>query len=125
MISRTAGPLRSFRLRVERLEERRMLDGNLLVTTPLDVADPDDGILSLREALLGAKQSADGDVIQFDESLAGATIQLDPALGSLVVDSDADMLIFFLLEEEEDAPVDVILEALPDLANLAPMTRDM
>ena len=57
----------------------------------LDVVNPDDGVLSLREAVLAASTSEGPDVIQFAESLANTTIQLDAALGSLVIDSELDI----------------------------------
>jgi hypothetical protein len=77
---------------LEPLEERRLLAGDpLLVNTALEDANPLDAVVSLREALLTASGNEGADVIQFDTSLAGATIQLDSSLGSLVVDSDVEI----------------------------------
>jgi hypothetical protein len=64
------------RLRLEALENRRLLT---TVTTNLDVLDPDDGVISLREAI---RDTISG-IINFDTSLNGATIKLDPNIGAL------------------------------------------
>src|SRR4051812_9877759 len=57
----------------EPLETRRLLTLGLLytVTTELDVVDPADGLLSLREAVNKSNQSADlDDTVAFAASLA-------------------------------------------------------
>ena len=46
------------------------------VDTELDVVDAGDGLTSLREAISAANGMMDSDVIEFDSSLAGKTIQL-------------------------------------------------
>ena len=50
--------------------------GSLVVTTALDVFDPNDGLTSLREAVDYANTHVGDDVITFDSSLAGQTITL-------------------------------------------------
>jgi hypothetical protein len=62
------------RLGVEPLEDRRVLA--VLVDTHLDVVDDDDGLTSLREAIIATNAAPGADVIDFDPSLAGKTIQL-------------------------------------------------
>ena len=73
--------------------------GNWLVTTNQDVVDPDDGLVSLREAIDGAQ---DGDTILFDDSLAGTTIALNgtyfDVTKSLTIDASN------LWNQENDAP---------------------
>src|SRR5262245_12583630 len=58
-----------FRPRLEALEER-WLPSTLSVTTALDVVDPNDGVVSLREAISDAQS---GDTIRFSDSLSGKT----------------------------------------------------
>ena len=54
----------------------------LVVTTAEDVIDADDGLVSLREAILAA---GNGDVITFADELLDSTITLDADLGGLVI----------------------------------------
>ncbi len=63
------------RLGFEALEKRRVL-ASLVVTTAGDTVDPDDGVLSLREAISLANQNAEADEITFDRSLDGVPITL-------------------------------------------------
>ncbi|MCC9602648.1 dockerin type I domain-containing protein [Stieleria sp. JC731] len=49
---------------------------SFVVTTDLDVVDSQDGLTSLREAIILANNTSGSDTITFDESLAGATITL-------------------------------------------------
>ena len=42
-----------------------------LVTSKADVIDPDDGVMTLREAVYAANQTGPGDFVEFDPSLAG------------------------------------------------------
>jgi hypothetical protein len=65
----------SRRLRIEPLEERRMLAA-YLVNTEVDSVDPNDGFTSLREAIASANAAPGADTIDFDASLAGKTILL-------------------------------------------------
>ncbi|TWU60761.1 hypothetical protein Poly51_10420 [Rubripirellula tenax] len=61
------------RLRMESLEMRRVL-ASLVVTTPSDVVDANDGLVSLREAISTANENTDVDEITFDASVfSGAT----------------------------------------------------
>jgi parallel beta-helix repeat protein len=62
-------------LRFERLENRRLL-AVTTVNTELDSIDPNDGFVSLREAIVGANAAAGPDTIDFDTSLSGKTILL-------------------------------------------------
>ncbi len=56
----------------------------IIVTTPLDVVDATDNLISLREAIAYAADSTLGDTITFDAALNNATITL--AEGQLVLD---------------------------------------
>ena len=60
----------------------------IVVDTNVDENDGDfsEGDLSLREALVRAKELDRAQIITFDESLTNQTIVLDPSLGALVVD---------------------------------------
>jgi hypothetical protein len=69
-------PARS-RPRLEALEDR-CLPSTLTVTTPLDEVNPNDGVLSLREAIQQANPATPGgDTIVFANSLNGQTITLN------------------------------------------------
>ncbi len=60
--------------RIERLEDRHML-ATYVVDSKLDVIDPNDGVLTLREALTAANASPDeDDVIRFAESSYGSIL---------------------------------------------------
>ena len=58
----------------------------LTVTTDLDVIDANDGVLSLREAIIQANSNSHEETIQFAPSLQGATIEL--TLGGLPTITD-------------------------------------
>ena len=70
----------------QKLEPKNLLT-TLTVTTTSDVVDLNDGLISLREAIFAANDNAaygdaaagdvTGDVIQFDPSIAGGTIELN------------------------------------------------
>lgn len=79
--------LSSRSLRLEELEDRRLLSATHWVNTNLDVVDADDDFLSLREAITAAES---GDTIKFENSVDWATesIKLDTTLGQLVIDKD-------------------------------------
>ncbi len=62
--ARPAGGLRPRRLRLESLEDRRLL-AVFDVTTFADVIDPVDGVTSLREAVIAANANAGDDTITF------------------------------------------------------------
>src|SRR5262245_22447920 len=64
---------RRFRPSIEMLEDRAV-PAVLSVATSLDVVEPNDGVLSLREAISAAAPS--GDTINFNSSLSGQTIAL-------------------------------------------------
>ena len=81
-------PAARYRPRIEVLEDR-LTPSTLTVTTPLDAVDLNDGLFSLREAILAASS---GDQITFDQSLSGSTINLDPARGQLLINKDLDIL---------------------------------
>ena len=66
------------RLLVEQFEDRTV--PSYLVTTPLDVVDPNDGVLSLREAVQAANATPGADVIRFAPRVHGTI-----ALGELRV----------------------------------------
>lgn len=87
--------IRPRRLTLEVLEQRTLLDAgpSIIVSTVSDNDDGDHspGNLSLREALGLAAVSPEADLIQFDSSLAGGTIELLSAFGQLVVDSDVEI----------------------------------
>lgn len=63
-------------------ESQNMIDApSTTVTTELDVDDPTDGLISIREALAYAVQNSTlGKTVTFDASLDGKTIVLDGAL---------------------------------------------
>src|SRR6516164_4650399 len=78
---RCQGPRRAaalrFRPRLEALEDRWM-PSTLTVTTPLDEVNPNDDVLSLREAIKQANPATPGgDTIVFASSLNGQTITLN------------------------------------------------
>jgi CSLREA domain-containing protein len=75
------------RLALELLEDRTV-PSPLLVTTTADEINPNDGVLSLREAIMMANADASASMpqshtITFAASLGRATITLDPTLGQL------------------------------------------
>ena len=70
------------RLRLEVLEERRML-AVVTVDTALDTVDLGDGLTSLREAIFATNLVAGADTIEFDASLSGQTILL--TMGELAI----------------------------------------
>jgi predicted outer membrane repeat protein len=70
--TRRPPPRQRLRPQVEALEGRSLL-ATLTVTTSADETDPDDGVVSIREAI-AAGQNAD--TIAFDPSLSGQTIRL-------------------------------------------------
>src|SRR5262245_5997382 len=63
-----------FRPSLDALDDRAVPAMLLTVTTPVDVVDPSDDLLSLREAIAQAAPS--GDTINFNSSLSGKTIAL-------------------------------------------------
>ena len=79
---------------------------SLVVTTAADVIDPYDGLTSLREAIQYAREYADrlGTTITFDDSLAGETITLDSALGSLSISSSMTIDASSLWDAENGKP---------------------
>jgi len=85
---RTAGPTVERFCGVECLEQRVLLSSILMVDTAMDVVDPNDNRLSLRESLIQAELQPGPDVIRFDSSLDGAVIRLDRSIGELEVTSD-------------------------------------
>src|SRR3954453_5010497 len=58
----------------------------LVVTTASDTVDPDDGLLSLREAMAQSNATATVDTISFAASLEGQTLTL--AQGELTISRD-------------------------------------
>lgn len=70
------------RLRIEPLEDRRML-AVATVTTELDVVNFNDGVTSLREAIFATNTLAGADTIEFAPGMSGKTIHLNQALGEL------------------------------------------
>jgi hypothetical protein len=81
------------KLRGEALEDRRVL-ATYVVDSPLDVVDPNDDVLTLREAVALATDNAGADTITFDPSLSGETIELsivgntDYGNSALVIDTE-------------------------------------
>src|SRR5262249_29855489 len=57
--------------------EDRTVPATFTVDSPLDVVDPNDGVLTLREAMTAANASAGVDTIEFDAALTGGTIGLN------------------------------------------------
>jgi predicted outer membrane repeat protein len=104
------------RLRLEALEERRMLSVNFTVTTLNDVVDAGDGVLSLREAIPQAEGHFGGGEITFDSTLfqAGpATMTLTngemtidgnvsiagPGADQLTIDANDQSRIFYMKKD--------------------------
>ena len=97
---RSAAPRK---LRVETLERRELLAADfpaasdapsVVVTTCLDVVDPTDGAVSLREAIEAINSGeAPASRITFDiaDGSASPVITLDPELGELKLTSDAQI----------------------------------
>jgi CSLREA domain-containing protein len=82
---RSIAPRKRFVPRLDILEDRTVLSP-LLVTTTADEVNPNDGVLSLREAIAQANTDAShdrSDTIMFARSLGRATIFLDPTRGQL------------------------------------------
>ena len=74
-----------------------------IVSTADDVVDAQDGLLSLREAILAANANeADGDAIQFNNTLSGQTIFLN--LGELVIEDD-------IIIGDDSSPVFINIDA--------------
>ena len=71
------------------------------VTSDADVVDPDDGVVTLREALADAKP---GSTITFANSLQGGTISLDPSLGQLMIRKSLTIDASNLLDPTTSAP---------------------
>ncbi len=72
---------------IESLENRVLLSAGVEVTTLADETDPNDGVMSLREAIASANS---GETISFASSLAGGTIVLN---GTELTISDTDLTI--------------------------------
>ncbi|MCA9061536.1 MAG: right-handed parallel beta-helix repeat-containing protein [Planctomycetaceae bacterium] len=64
------------------MEDRCLLAADFVVDTHVDVVDPDDGLVSLREAIQLANADPDVNTIRFNLS-ANQTIVLSPDLGAL------------------------------------------
>ncbi len=77
---------RGRKLRFENCEERSML-ATFTVNSELDNIAAD-GLTTLREAILVANQDSVPDTINFDASLNGKTILLDPLLGQMTITRD-------------------------------------
>ncbi len=80
-------------LMMESLEPRLMLS-TYIVTTNVDLDinhGGDVGVVSFRQALDFAMINPGDDIIQFDASLAGTTIDLNPVLGTILIDSNVDI----------------------------------
>jgi len=73
-----------------------------VVTTDSDVVNAYDGLISLREAI--TKYSVSGDVITFDPSLRGKTINLDPTRGQFYVNKSLTIDATNLLNESASEP---------------------
>jgi hypothetical protein len=90
-----------------------------VITTPLDISNPNDGLISLREAISKAET---GDVITFDDSLAGETITLNgeqleiskgisidaSSVGGITINADGKSRVFYISGGDETAPVELI-----------------
>lgn len=74
------------RLNFEQLEDRTTPTSST-VTTLLDVVNPNDGVISLREAIIAAEADPAADTIRFASGLAKGTIDLDPALADTGLDN--------------------------------------
>ncbi len=74
------------RLNFEQLEDRTTPTSST-VTTLLDEINPDDGVISLREAITAAEADPEADTITFASGLAKGTIALDSALADTGLDS--------------------------------------
>jgi len=72
------------RLTLQRLDDRHLLAGDFdfLVTTIADVVDPNDGVLSLREAITQANTEPNRQTIGFADNVRGT---LTLSLGELVI----------------------------------------
>lgn len=99
------------RLGLELLDDR-LVPANFVVTTTQDVVDPNDGVLSLREAIIAANESTDPlNTITFDlpdpstitltsalPQITGNTGIIGPGSGSLTIQRDATQGQFRLFE---------------------------
>ncbi|MGE0756201.1 MAG: hypothetical protein AB7F89_01125 [Pirellulaceae bacterium] len=75
---------------LERLESRRVLAGDqdvdpFVITSPADLIDPNDGQITIREALINANQNADANTITFAVSGEGPhSIQVNSQLPTIL-----------------------------------------
>ncbi|TWU48479.1 choice-of-anchor Q domain-containing protein [Rubripirellula reticaptiva] len=78
------------RLRLESLERRRVL-ASFAVTTPFDVVDTDDSLVSLREAITLANDTVGVDQITFDAAVFAAPTTIELSLGQLTITDGVDI----------------------------------
>ncbi|MBI5758891.1 MAG: CHRD domain-containing protein [Planctomycetales bacterium] len=85
--AKSGGELSQVARVVERLEDRTLL-AVFTVNTAADLIDANDGVVSLREAIIAANQTAGADTIQFASSLNGTPIR--PSIRTMPVGAAED-----------------------------------
>tara|TARA_R110002049_G_scaffold285698_4_gene467102 strand:- start:273992 stop:277405 length:3414 start_codon:yes stop_codon:yes gene_type:complete len=89
--NRRGGETRRRRLSVQQLENRRVLAA-YVVNTAVDVVDEGDNVISLREAIALANESAAADTITFDETVFASPTEIDLLFGELSISNPLELV---------------------------------
>ena len=100
-------------LNYKNLESRQML-ATVVVNTPVDIVDANDGLTSLREAVVQANADNSVDVITFDSSIAGQPVVLDtilPILSNVEITIDGDL--------NDDSVADITIQGVDGISGIS------